>query len=168
VALGKFWVAKRTPQFVYECLECLGGGGYVEEGPMARYYREAPLNAIWEGSGNVIALDILRTLQKDRDAMEAYFAELAPARGAHRDFDRTFDSLSSAVRTGSVPEAGARHIAESMALALQAALLLQHGSPEVASAFCELRLSEGHSINYGAGNASIDADSIIARQGSSA
>ncbi len=78
VALGKFWVSKRTPQFVYECLECLGGGGYVEEGPLARYYREAPLNAIWEGSGNVIALDILRTLQKDPDALKVYFAEVEP------------------------------------------------------------------------------------------
>src|SRR5262249_31894391 len=64
VALGKFSIAKRTPQFVYECLECLGGGGYIEDAPLARYYREAPVNAIWEGSGNVIALDILRTLQK--------------------------------------------------------------------------------------------------------
>ena len=78
VALSKFWVSKRTPQFVYECLECLGGGGYVEEGPLARYYREAPLNAIWEGSGNVIALDILRTLHKDPDALKVYFAEVEP------------------------------------------------------------------------------------------
>ena len=111
VALGKFWIAKRTPQFVYECLECLGGGGYVEDSPMARYYREAPLNAIWEGSGNVIALDILRTLQKEPAALEAYFAELAPARGLHAGFDRSFEALSRAVRKG-IPEADARHVAE--------------------------------------------------------
>jgi len=163
VALGKFWVTKRTPQFVYECLECLGGGGYVEDGPMARYFRESPLNAIWEGSGNVIALDILRTLQKEPKAIEAYLAELEPARGAHAGFDRSFETLSSAIRKGAV-EAAARNMAESMALALQAALLLRHGTPEVASAFCELRLNEGRGVNYGAGAAAIDAGAIIARQ----
>ncbi len=166
VALGKFWLAKRTPQFVDECLECLGGGGYVEDGPMPRYFRESPLNAIWEGSGNVIALDILRTLQKEPGALNAYLAELEPARGANAGFGRSFEALASAVRNG-VPEAGARAIAETMALALQAALLLRHGAPEVASAFCELRLGEGRSINYGAGAASVDTDAIIARQTSS-
>ncbi len=167
VALGKFWVAKRTPQFVYECLECLGGGGYVEDGPMARYFRESPLNAIWEGSGNVIALDILRTFQKDPNALEAYFAELEPARGGHRNFDAAFDYLSSTLHKASAFEAAGRHIAENMALGLQAALLLRHGAPEVASAFCELRLGEGRSINYGASTAAIDAGAIIARQTSS-
>jgi putative acyl-CoA dehydrogenase len=165
VALGKFWIAKRTPQFVYECLECLGGGGYVEEGPLARYYREAPLNAIWEGSGNVIALDILRTLQKDAKSFEAYFAELGPARGAHRNFDRSFDGIANALRKGSTPEAGARHIAETMSLALQSALLLRYGVPEVAAAFCELRLGGG-AINYGAGAAEINVNAILARQAS--
>ncbi len=100
MALGKFWITKRTPQFVYECMECLGGGGYVEESPMPRYFRESPLNAIWEGSGNVIALDILRTFQKEPSALEAYFAELAPARGEHPCFDRSFDYLSARLRKG--------------------------------------------------------------------
>jgi putative acyl-CoA dehydrogenase len=163
VALGKFWTAKRTPHFVYECLECLGGGGYMEDSPMPRYYREAPVNAIWEGSGNVIALDILRTLQKDRNALEAYLAELEPARGSHGNFDKAFEAVAGAVRKGAA-EAQARHIAENMALALQAALLLRHGAAGVASAFCELRLGEGRSINYGAGANSIDADNILARQ----
>ncbi len=163
VALGKFWITKRTPHFVYECMECLGGGGYVEDCPMPRYYREAPVNAIWEGSGNVIALDILRTLQKEPRALEAYLAELEPARGANATFARTFEALAGAVRKG-VPEEGARHIAETMALALQAALLLRHGVPEVAAAFCELRLGEGRGINYGAGGVAADAGAIIARQ----
>ncbi len=167
VALGKFWIAKRTPQFVYECLECLGGGGYVEDGPMPRYFRESPLNAIWEGSGNVIALDILRTLQKEPGALNAYLAELEPARGASAGFDRSFEALAGAVRQGGA-EAGARAIAETMALALQAALLLRHGAPEVASAFCELRLGEGRGINYGASGGTIDAGAIIARQTGSA
>ncbi len=165
VALGKFWIAKRTPQFVYECLECLGGGGYVEESPLPRYYREAPVNAIWEGSGNVIALDILRTFQKDPAALEAYFAELAPARGAHPAFDRSFDYLSRAVGKGSAPEADARHIAETMALVLQAALLLRHGPSEIASGYCDVRLGgDARGINYGASGARIDADAIVARQ----
>jgi putative acyl-CoA dehydrogenase len=165
VALGKFWIAKRTPHFVYECLECLGGGGYVEDGPLARYYREAPLNAIWEGSGNVIALDILRTLQKDPNAIEAYLAELSPARGAHPIFDRSFEALGRALRNGDAAEATARHVAETMALALQAALLLRHSSPEVASAFCDLRLGAGRTINYGASVAELDVSAILARQG---
>jgi putative acyl-CoA dehydrogenase len=168
VALAKFWITKRTPHFVYECLECLGGGGYVEEGPMARYFREAPLNAIWEGSGNVIALDILRTFHKEPAALEAYFAELSPARGSHPCFDRSFEYLSRSVGRGT-PDADARHIAETMALALQAALLLRHGAPEVASGFCDVRLrGEGRAVNYGASRARIDMHAIIARQTGSA
>jgi putative acyl-CoA dehydrogenase len=164
VALGKFWIAKRTPQFVYECLECLGGGGYVEEGPLARYYREAPLNAIWEGSGNVIALDILRTLQKDEQALQAYFAELEPARGVHGGFDKAFEGLAAMIRKGDA-EGQARHIAETMALALEAALLLRHGTPEVASAFCYVRLNgESRGVNYGASVAALDTGAILSRQ----
>jgi putative acyl-CoA dehydrogenase len=164
VALGKFWIAKRTPHFVYECLECLGGGGYVEESAVARYYREAPLNAIWEGSGNVIALDILRTFQKDPSAIDAYFAELAPARGNHAAFDGAFEAIASALRQGSAAESSARHIAETMAIALQAALLLRHGPSAVASAYCDMRLGERRSVNYGAGASIIDTEAIIGRQ----
>ncbi len=105
----------------------------------------------------------MRTLQKEPGALNAYLAELEPARGANAGFDRSFEALAGAVRQG-VAEAGARAIAETMALALQAALLLRHGAPEVAAAFCELRLSERRGINYGAGAASVDTDAIIARQ----
>ncbi len=163
VALGKFWITKRTPHFVYECMECLGGGGYVEDSPLPRYYREAPVNAIWEGSGNVIALDIVRTLRKEPNALEAYLTELELARGLHSGFARIFEAFAGALHEG-VSEVSARHIAETMALMLQAALLLRHGVPEVAVAFCELRLGEGRGINYGAGSADIDAGAIIARQ----
>ncbi len=164
VALGKFWVAKRTPHFVYECLECLGGGGFVEEGPMARYYREAPLNAIWEGSGNVIALDILRTLQKDPEALEAYFAEIAPALGANRGLDRATAGLKATIGTDARSEAKARHLAERLALTLQAALLVRHAPAFVADAFCATRLGSEWSANYGALNSGGDIDTIIARQ----
>ncbi len=164
VALGKFWITKRTPQFVYECLECLGGGGYVEDGPIARYFRESPLNAIWEGSGNVIALDILRTFQKEPAALEAYFAELLPARGSHPCFDRSFEDLSRAVGKG-IPEADARHVAETMGLALAAALLFRSSSEAVAAGFCEVRLSaETRGLNYGASRARIDMNAVIERQ----
>ena len=111
----------------------------------------------------MIALDILRTLQKDPKALEAYFAELEPARGAHPGFGRSFEALRRRRPQGS-RGSGARHVAETMALALQAALLLRHGAPEVAAAFCALRLADGRSINYGASTAAIDADAIIARQ----
>ena len=164
VALGKFWITKRTPHFVYECLECLGGGGYVEDSSLPRFYREAPVNAIWEGSGNVIALDILRTFQKEPASLDAYFAELAPARGSHPCFDRCFDELSRAVGKGT-PEADARHVAETMALALAAALLFRHSPEAVASGFCDVRLSaETRGLNYGASRARIDMNAIIARQ----
>ena len=164
VALGKFWITKRAPQFVYECLECLGGGGYVEDGPMARYFRESPLNAIWEGSGNVIALDILRTFQKEPAAFDAYFAELSPARGSHPCFDRCFEELSRVVGKGT-PEADARYVAETMALALAAALLVRNSSEAVASGFCDVRLSaEMRGLNYGASRARIDMNAIVERQ----
>jgi putative acyl-CoA dehydrogenase len=164
MALGKFWITKRAPQFVYECLECLGGGGYVEDGPMARYFRESPLNAIWEGSGNVIALDILRTFQKEPAALDTYFEELSPARGSHPCFDRSFEELSRAVGKGT-PEADARHVAETMALTLAAALLFRNSSEAVASGFCEVRLSaETRGLNYGASRARVDMNAIIERQ----
>ena len=166
VALGKFWITKRTPQFVYECLECLGGGGYVEDGPMARYFRESPLNAIWEGSGNVIALDILRTFQKEPAALDAYFEELSPARGLHPFFDRGFEDLARAVGKGT-PESDARFIAETMALSLAAALLLRNSPEAVAFGFCDNRLShEMRGINYGASRARIDINAVLRRQAS--
>ncbi len=163
VALAKYWLTKRNPQFVFECMESQGGVGYVEETPMPRLFRESPLNAIWEGSGNVIALDIVRTLRKEPNALEAYLTELELARGLHSGFARIFEAFAGALHEG-VSEVSARHIAETMALMLQAALLLRHGVPEVAVAFCELRLGEGRGINYGAGSADIDAGAIIARQ----
>ncbi len=163
VAVGKFWVSKRTPAFVYECLECLGGGGYIEEGPLARYYREAPLNAIWEGSGNVIALDVLRTLAKEPQAVEAVFAELEASRRVHAAFDAHFKQLAATLKRPS--EGSARRVAEELALALQAALLLQHGNPEVASAYCAVRLdSTARGVNYGAVKGEMDVSAILARQ----
>ncbi|MEU9734860.1 DNA alkylation response protein [Streptomyces sp. NPDC048002] len=137
-AVGKYWVTKRGPAFTAEALECLGGNGYVEESGMPRHYREAPLLSIWEGSGNVNALDVLRALGKEPAAAQALFDELALARGADARLDAAVSRLKSMFTTAS--EAGARRLVELMAMALQASLLVRHAPPAVADAFCASRL----------------------------
>ena len=155
VALAKYLLTKRCANFVYECMECLGGAGYVEEGPMPRLYREAPLNAIWEGSGNVIALDVMRTLGRAPEALEAFMAEL---RGA----DPALAERVGALFAGGPPAEGdARHVAERMALALQAAVL-QEAPVAVSDAFRATRLG-GASATYGASGARVDVDAIMER-----
>ncbi|MEM7170062.1 MAG: acyl-CoA dehydrogenase family protein [Pseudomonadota bacterium] len=149
VALAKFWVAKRLPHLTYESLECLGGSGYVEENMMPRLYREAPLNSIWEGSGNVICLDILRVLEKEPGAMEAYWAEVAPAKGGDRRFDEALQDLQQELGRKEEPQARARVLAERMALLLQAALLLRHHPGPLADAFCAGRLAGVGTGTYG-------------------
>jgi putative acyl-CoA dehydrogenase len=131
VALGKYWLTKRTPGFVYECMECLGGAGYVEESPMPRLFRESPLNAIWEGSGNVIALDILRTLVKEPAALEAYRDEIAAVRGGNATLDRAAKDLLDGLANGLPSQVQARRTAERMVLVLQGALLARHDWPFV-------------------------------------
>ena len=142
-AVAKYWISKRAPAQVNEALECLGGNGFVEECILPRLYREAPLNSIWEGSGNVICLDILRAIKKEPDAAASVGDEIRLARGADRRFDAFADRLEKdlpAVAT----EVEARRVAERLALALQASLLIRHSVPEVADAFCATRLaSEG-------------------------
>jgi putative acyl-CoA dehydrogenase len=145
-ALGKYWVCKRAPAFVNEAQECLGGIGYVEDTPMPRLYRQAPLNSIWEGSGNIQCLDVLRALQREPDCGRALLAELQPARGAHARLDAAIAWLQGALSEGGdrdALEAGARRLAGTMALALQAALLFRAGHADLAAAFCESRLGEG-------------------------
>ncbi|MEV6836239.1 DNA alkylation response protein [Streptomyces sp. NPDC051133] len=137
-AVGKYWVTKRGPAFTAEALECLGGNGYVEESGMPRHYREAPLLSIWEGSGNVNALDVLRALGREPDSAEALFTELDLARGADARLDATVSALKEQV--AGTDQAGARRLVERMALALQASLLVRHAPPPVADAFCATRL----------------------------
>ncbi len=162
VAAGKFWLTKRTPHVVYECLECLGGGGYVEDGPMARLYREAPLNAIWEGSGNVIALDILRALQKEPLARDALLAELERAKGGDTRLDAACGALRDRLARP-LAEAEARRLGETIALALQASLLVRHAPPEVADAYCTARLASPWSANYGAVPLAGRTDAVLRR-----
>lgn len=163
VALGKYWLTKRNPNFVYECMECHGGVGYVEETPMPRLFRESPLNAIWEGSGNVIALDILRTLAREPAALEAYAAEIAEARGADRRLDAAAQGLLDSLSR--LPaEAEARFTAERMALVLQGALLVRNGPAAVADAFCATRLGDEGGRSFGVLPRGADVEAIVARQ----
>src|SRR6202163_724553 len=141
IALGKYWVCKRAIPHIAEALECLGGNGYVEESIMPRLYREAPLNSIWEGSGNVNALDLLRALAKSPASLDAYGTEVALARGADARLDRAFASLSDALgKDHAAREADARRIVERMALVLQASLHVRHAPAAVSDAFCATRL----------------------------
>src|SRR5437762_4589360 len=139
-AIAKYWVCKRGPGHAAEALECLGGNGYVEESGMPRLYREAPLASIWEGSGNVAALDALRALTRQPESAEAFFAELDLAAGADSRLDQAVARLRKEVSDPS--EARARHLAEAMALVLQGALLVRHGDPAVADAFTASRLAD--------------------------
>ncbi|MGW1668423.1 acyl-CoA dehydrogenase family protein [Streptomyces sp. NPDC002324] len=159
--VGKYWVTKRGPAFAAEALECLGGNGYVEDSGMPRHYREAPLLSIWEGSGNVNALDVLRALTREPDTAEALFAELAPARGADARLDAAAARLKDAVREAD--PSGARRLVERMALTLQAALLVRHAPPAVADAFCATRLGGEWGHTYGTLPGSADLDAILRR-----
>ena len=163
VALAKYWLTKRCANFVYECMECHGGAGYVEEGPLPRYYREAPLNAIWEGSGNVIALDILRTLAKEEAAASAYFAEISGVMGQDGRFDAAANAVKNRLLHGLPGEAEARMMAESLALVLQGALLIRHAPGPVADAFIATRLAGEGGFSFGTLPHGADITSILAR-----
>lgn len=162
--VAKFWICKRGSHFAQEAMECLGGNGYVEEGgegTMARIYREMPLNSIWEGAGNIMALDLLRALRK-ADAAEALASELAPARGMHRALDHLADRLPIRVAEMAT-EMEARRLAQDVALAVQAALLAQTAPPEVFGAFCDSRLDGQWGHSFGSLGAGTGFDAIITR-----
>ncbi len=163
VAVAKYWLTKRNPAFVYECMECHGGVGYVEETPMPRLFRESPVNGIWEGSGNVIALDVLRTLRREPGARDALTTELAAAAGGDRRFDEAARAFGREI-SGAPEEADARRIVERMALLLQASLLLRHAPTAVADAFCATRLDPDGGRLFGVLPKAADVAGILARQ----
>jgi putative acyl-CoA dehydrogenase len=163
VALAKYLLTKRCPNFVYECLECHGGAGYVEETPMPRLFRESPLNAIWEGSGNVIALDALRTLSREPAALDCYAAEVALAKGGNTWLDHAALELIALARLP-VDESQARSLCERMALVLQGSLLVRHAPQAVADAFCARHFEAGAALTYGTLASAVDAAAIIRRQ----
>ena len=155
VAAGKYWLTKRTPAHVAEALECLGGNGYVEESMMPRLYREAPVNSVWEGSGNVIALDVLRAIAKDPESLDRVLAEIREAREPR--LEKFLGNLNRAP-----DEAGARRLAEALALAFEASLLLRHSPSPIADAFVAARLEgvQGHA--FGTLPPGIDVNAVVA------
>ena len=136
----KYWLCKRAPSVVAEAMEVLGGNGYVEESPLPRLHREAPLNSIWEGAGNVMCLDVLRATRREPAAVEALLAELALARGANSRLDSHVAALTAALADAGSDESGARRLAGGIAVALAGALMVQHAAPVVADAYCASRL----------------------------
>jgi putative acyl-CoA dehydrogenase len=166
--VSKFWVTKRGPHHAYEAMECLGGNGYTEGFPLARRYREQPVLAIWEGSGNVIALDVLRALTRDAESGAAFAAELETTAGTSRTLDahvartlRLLDDVAAAESDHA--QAQARRLTESLALALQASLMLRHAPTVAAEAFIGARLGEDRAASYGVLPRGTDAAAIIAR-----
>jgi putative acyl-CoA dehydrogenase len=160
-AVIKYWVCKRAAPHAAEALECLGGNGYVEESGMPRLLRDSPLNSIWEGSGNVAALDVLRATLKEPEGLPAFLAECEFARGANPLLDAHLDRLGS-LGAPADPQFEARRLVEGLALALQASLLVRHAPPPVADAFCAGRLGDGGRV-FGTLPASVDAAAIVER-----
>jgi putative acyl-CoA dehydrogenase len=149
-------------------MECLGGNGFIEDFPLARRYREQPVMAIWEGSGNVIALDVLRAMRREPDSVETFFHEVSLAAGAHPLLDAHIAATSKlASEIGGTDAAAAqsqaRRLVESMALALQAALLLRHAPTAVSEAFVGARLGEDRRQEYGSLDRGADLTAILAR-----
>jgi putative acyl-CoA dehydrogenase len=163
LAVTKYWVCKRGPSHAVEALECLGGNGYVEESGMPRLYREAPLMSIWEGSGNVAALDTLRAMAKQPESVAAYFTEVEQAAGADARLDDAVGRLRKELSDLSDIEYRARRLVESMALVLQGSLLVRHGTPAVADAFCASRLGGDWGVAFGTLPPGVDTRAIIAR-----
>jgi putative acyl-CoA dehydrogenase len=163
LAVGKYWVCKRGPAVAFEALECLGGNGYVEDFPMARVYREAPLNSIWEGSGNVNALDVLRALGREAGAWEAFRDEVVLGAGADPRLDAAIAALDNSLTDTSNIEVRARRLVEQMALVLQGSLLVRYGPPAVADAFCASRLAGDWGHSFGTIPPGVDARTIVER-----
>ncbi|MFG2333348.1 acyl-CoA dehydrogenase family protein [Streptomyces sp. NPDC048604] len=163
VPAAKYWVTKRCTPMVAEALECLGGNGYVEESGMPRLLREAPLNSIWEGSGNVQALDVLRALQREPAALNAFLQEVGQARGADHRLDAGIKDLLTELADLDGIEARARRLVERMALVLQGSLLVRFAPPEVADAFCGSRLGGDWGTAFGTLPHSLDLAKVVER-----
>jgi len=159
----KYWTCKRAPQHAAEALECLGGNGFVEESGLPRLFRQSPLNGVWEGSGNVICLDVLRAIGREPGSLDAFFAELELARGADARLDAAIGALGKELTDHSELEARARRVVEQMATLFQAALLVRHSPPAVADAFCASRLDgDGHHA-FGTLPTGLDLGPIVER-----
>ena len=166
-AVTKYWICKRAPQHAIEALECLGGNGFVEESGMPRLYRDSPLNSIWEGSGNVAALDVLRALVKEPEGLPAFLAEVELAAGADARLDahvaKIKDRVAGFMAEGADPQWEARGLVEDLGLALQGSLLVRDAPPAVADAFCAARLTSDSGRVFGTLPKGVDAETLIAR-----
>jgi putative acyl-CoA dehydrogenase len=160
--IGKYWINKRVVNVAYEAMEVHGGSGYIEDSVMTRIYRQSPLNSIWEGSGNVVCLDILRAIGRDTRSAQELVTELENSRGANGLLDRAIDGVK-AMLAGPHDEALARRLAETMALALQGAILARNAPSFVSDAFCATRLCDHRGLSCGAMDAKIDVDALISR-----
>ncbi|GLR11750.1 acyl-CoA dehydrogenase [Chitinimonas prasina] len=160
---AKYWVCKRGPELAAEAMEVMGGNGYVEEGVHARIYREMPVNSIWEGSGNIMCLDVLRAIGKSPRTVEVLQAELAPALGRHPGYDRYVARLQAQFADTAALETRARRLTQQLVLAVQASLLLQHAPDFVAEAFVASRLEGDWGESFGTLGASVAKEALIAR-----
>jgi putative acyl-CoA dehydrogenase len=160
---AKYWICKCASACVAEAMEVLGGNGYVEDSILPRLYREAPVNSIWEGSGNVMCLDLLRALRHDPAAADALAGELAVSRGTDPTLDRAADDLLARLRAPQPAESTARRLAEDLLRVTQAALLLRHAPAAVADAFCTSRLGRDHGAGFGSLPASAACAAIVDR-----
>ena len=162
-AVGKYWICKRTPNHAYEAMECIGGSGVMEDSMLPRLFRESPINAIWEGSGNVQCLDVLRAMSKTPAVLEAFFAEVGKARGGHAELDTYVAQLAKNFKDLSDFEYRARDVVDRMALAMQASLLVRSAPAFVSDAFCRSRLAQVGHHSYGSLPRGVDVAAIIAR-----
>jgi putative acyl-CoA dehydrogenase len=174
-AVGKYWICKRGPEHAYEALECLGGNGYTESFPLARRYREQPVMAVWEGSGNVIVLDVLRALAREPRSAKTFLAFLESGLGRHADFDAAYESLARSLQSAvqdlesgdpaaqAALQARGRVLVEKMALLMQAAILFDSAPAEVAASFAAARLGTDRGREYGALPDGVDIDFLVAR-----
>jgi putative acyl-CoA dehydrogenase len=159
----KYWVCKLGPVVAYEAMECLGGNGYVEEGFAARVFRELPLNAIWEGSGNVMALDLLRVLQREPETLEIVIAELATVAGADTHLKAQLERIQAMLHEPRTLEQRGRSLAEALAVLAAAAILRAHAPSYVADAFIATRLAGAPRQTYGQGLEWADTRAIVER-----
>ncbi|KEQ17250.1 acyl-CoA dehydrogenase family protein [Endozoicomonas numazuensis] len=162
-AVGKYWICKRAPQMIVEAMECIGGVGYVEDNILPRLYREAPVNAIWEGAGNVQCLDVLRAINKEPAVLKAYLSELDKAKGRYQAYDNFLMALTEELGNHETIEYRCRTVVEKMALALQACVLICEGNKEIAEAFVQSRIARQAGCQFGTLPEGIDCFSILKR-----
>jgi putative acyl-CoA dehydrogenase len=162
-ALGKYWICKRVPQHAYEAMECIGGSGVMEDSPMPRLYREGPVNAIWEGSGNVQCLDVMRAMNKSPESVEAYFAEVGAVRGESAALDVHVEALKRDLAETNDFEARARDLCDRLALGLKGAAMWRSAPGAVADAFCRARMESRGAHHYGVLPAGVDEAEIVRR-----